>query len=86
MNAEHSISTLAVYCSASNSLNPEYYEIAAAVGQSIAEQGIRIVYGGGQVGLMGAVADGALNAGGQVVGVITEKLEHLELVTYQMQR
>ncbi len=70
---------LAVYCASSNHTLPRYGEAAYAVGQRLAERGIGVVYGGGSVGLMGKVADGALDAGGEVIGVIPRKLLDLEL-------
>lgn len=70
---------LCVYCGSSNSVDPEYLELAAELGRSAAAQGIGIVYGAGGVGLMGALANGALAAGGQVVGVIPEHIEQWEL-------
>lgn len=79
MQENNPISKVAIYCGASNNVDPRYYKIAAEVGATLANQGIGVVFGGGQVGLMGALADGALNAGGEIVGVITEKLQHLEL-------
>jgi uncharacterized protein (TIGR00730 family) len=59
---------------------PEYREAAAAFGQQLAERGIGLVYGGSGVGLMGAAADAALAAGGEVFGVIPEALLALEQV------
>ena len=52
---------------------------AAEVGRTLAGQGVEVVYGGGKVGLMGAVADGALAAGGTVIGVIPRALEDAEI-------
>jgi uncharacterized protein (TIGR00730 family) len=54
--------------------DPAYAAAAASLGGLLAERGIRLVYGGGQVGLMGVVADAALDNGGEVLGVITEAL------------
>ena len=68
-----------VYCGASNAASPAYYAAAWEVGQLLAARGIGIVYGGGSVGMMGAVADAALAAGGEVIGVIPSKLMDLEL-------
>jgi len=58
---------------------PEYVEAARAVGRHLAERGLGMVYGGGGVGLMGAAADGALGAGGEVVGVIPQSLFRKEI-------
>jgi uncharacterized protein (TIGR00730 family) len=65
---------IAVYCGSATPADPVYIETAANVGRTLAERGIGIVYGGGRLGLMGAVADAALAAGGDVIGVIPEAL------------
>jgi uncharacterized protein (TIGR00730 family) len=57
----------------------KYQELATATGEAIARSGITLVYGGGRVGLMGAVADGALNAGGNVIGIIPKFLAEKEI-------
>jgi hypothetical protein len=68
------IRTLGVYCGSSPGLLPEYKETATAFGAMLAREGITLVYGGGNVGLMGALADGVLEAGGKVIGVIPHAL------------
>jgi uncharacterized protein (TIGR00730 family) len=70
---------LAVYCGSASPQNPIYIETARAVGTSLARRGIGVVYGGGKVGLMGALADAALEAGGEVIGVIPEALVQAEV-------
>lgn len=70
---------IAVYCGSSPGNRPRYADAAFAFGEFLAERGIGVVYGGGRVGLMGRVADGALSRGGEVIGVIPEKLRALEL-------
>ncbi|MEQ1539102.1 MAG: TIGR00730 family Rossman fold protein [Sphingorhabdus sp.] len=65
---------LAVYCGSATPSDPIYLETARAVGAGLAQRGIGVVYGGGRLGLMGAVADAALAAGGEVIGVIPEAL------------
>jgi len=65
---------ICVFCGSSPGLSPAYSETAAEVGRRIAEGGDGLVYGGGSRGLMGALADAALAAGGHVVGVIPEAL------------
>jgi uncharacterized protein (TIGR00730 family) len=65
---------IAVYCGSATPEDPLYMECARAVGRGLAERGIGVVYGGGRLGLMGAVADAALTAGGEVIGVIPEAL------------
>ena len=71
---------VAVYCGSASPADPVYIESARMVGRSLAERGIGIVYGGGRLGLMGAVADSALAAGGEVIGVIPEALKRAEVV------
>lgn len=70
---------LAVYCGSATPGDPIYIEAARSVGRGLAERGIGVVYGGGRLGLMGAVADGALAAGGEVIGVIPEALVDAEV-------
>lgn len=70
---------LAVYCGSATPADPVYMETARGVGRSLAERGIGVVYGGGRLGLMGAVADGALEAGGEVIGVIPDALVNAEV-------
>ena len=64
------MSRICVYCGSSFGASPAYAAVAAAFGAACAARGLTIVYGGGRVGLMGALADSALAAGGQVIGVI----------------
>ena len=73
------IKRIVVYCGANAGNNPAYKSAAETVGRALAEQGIGLVYGGGGVGLMGVVADAALAAGGEVIGVIPEALKVLEV-------
>jgi uncharacterized protein (TIGR00730 family) len=70
---------LAVYCGSASPADPVYVESARHVGRSLAERGIGVVYGGGKLGLMGAVADSALEAGGEVIGVIPQALVNAEV-------
>jgi uncharacterized protein (TIGR00730 family) len=64
------MNSICVFCGSSDNVSAEYLTAARKMGQILAERKIRLVYGGGKTGLMGAVADGALEAGGEVVGVI----------------
>lgn len=66
--------SVAVYCGASSGTNEQFTQQAQAMGQALAERGQTLVYGGGRVGLMGAVADSALAHGGKVIGVIPDFL------------
>lgn len=65
---------IAVYCGSATPDDPRYLALAAEVGATLAARGIGVVYGGGTRGLMGALADAALAAGGEVIGVIPEAL------------
>ena len=65
---------LCVFCGSSPGHDPAYGELAAQLGRTLAERGIGVVYGGGRVGLMGVLADAALAAGGEVIGVIPKPL------------
>ena len=73
------MANLLVFCGSSSGYGDSFRAAAVDVGTAIAASGHRLVYGGGDVGLMGAVADAVLAAGGDVVGVITEHLAELEL-------
>ena len=73
------ISSICVYCGSRHGAQPGYSNTARRLGQEIARRGMRLVYGGGQVGLMGVVADAALAEGGEVVGVIPKNLENREV-------
>jgi uncharacterized protein (TIGR00730 family) len=68
-----------VFCGANPGESPQYLEAARTVGRTLAERGLVVVYGGGSVGLMGAVADAALATGGEVIGVIPRALQLREL-------
>src|SRR5512142_817811 len=68
-----------VFCGSSVGVNPEYARMARRLGGALARRGMGLVYGGGGIGLMGAVADAALDAGGEVVGVIPRALQLREL-------
>jgi len=65
---------LAVYCGSASPADPRYIELAYEVGAELTRRGIGVVYGGGRLGLMGALAKGALDLGGEVIGVIPEAL------------
>jgi uncharacterized protein (TIGR00730 family) len=68
------IRTVCVYCGSGPGTNPRFVEAAKAFGKILAENGIRLVYGGGSIGLMGAVATAALDHGGMVTGIIPDFL------------
>lgn len=71
--------SICVYCGSNAGSKPAYTERAIALGDRIAKEGLQLVYGGGNVGLMGIVADAVLAAGGEVVGVIPEQLVNWEV-------
>jgi uncharacterized protein (TIGR00730 family) len=73
------VKRIAVYCGSATPEDPRYIELAQQVGRTLATRGIGVVYGGGKLGLMGAVADSALAAGGEVIGVIPEALVNSEV-------
>jgi hypothetical protein len=67
-----------VYCASSEHCDRVYHDAASALGRALAEAGCTIVYGGGAVGLMGSLANGALSAGGDVVGIIPRFMTEIE--------
>jgi len=76
MNA---FSAVCVYCGSSSQVAQIYKDAATSLGQLLGERGIRVVYGGGRVGLMGLVADAALEKGGEVIGVIPRHIAEFEV-------
>ncbi|WP_413558643.1 TIGR00730 family Rossman fold protein [Bdellovibrio sp. HCB209] len=72
------IKRICVYCGANAGNHPEYAKVAKDLGHLLAEHGIELVYGGGKVGLMGTIADAVLEKGGQVTGIIPQKLVDME--------
>jgi uncharacterized protein (TIGR00730 family) len=70
---------ICVYCGSSSGFDPIYRESAANLGRILSARGIGIVYGGGKVGLMGTLADAALAAGGEVIGIIPHHLIAMEV-------
>ena len=74
-----SLRSLCVFCASSPGVDPAYMACARDFGALLAARGVRVVYGGGRVGLMGALAEGALHAGGTVVGVMPHALVAREI-------
>jgi uncharacterized protein (TIGR00730 family) len=70
---------IAVYCASNDGLHPQYLEAAREMGRVLATEGLSVVYGGGRVGLMGALADAAMAAGGEVIGVMPHGLVQREV-------
>ncbi|MBS0027991.1 TIGR00730 family Rossman fold protein [Chitinophaga sp. 22321] len=71
--------SIVVFCGSSAGESPVYMQQATMLGEALAKRGLTLVYGGANVGLMGAVADGALQAGGKVIGVLPHFLQQKEL-------
>jgi len=80
------MNSIAVYCGSSIGKDGIYREAAARLGRTLARKDIEIIYGGGKIGLMGIIADAALQAGGRVTGVIPGFLAELELAHGQLTR
>jgi len=81
--------SICIYCGASEKIHPDYKLAGRQMGRTLAENGIRLIYGGGKTGVMGAVADGTLEAGGEVTGVLvtsmnTPALAHLGLTVLEV--
>jgi len=72
--------SICVYCGSSESTRPEYLDLATRFGQALAARGLRLVYGGGSIGLMGRCARGAHEAGGEVLGIMPNFLARREVV------
>jgi uncharacterized protein (TIGR00730 family) len=74
------LKSICVYCGSNAGTDPQYTETAKALGAAMAEDGIRLVYGGGSVGLMGVIARSVLAAGGEATGIIPQFLKDRELM------
>jgi uncharacterized protein (TIGR00730 family) len=79
------IKSICVYCASGPGNNPAFMEAATELGRVLAENGIRLVYGGGSVGLMGALAESVLDHGGSVTGVIPDFLVNREHMLLRVQ-
>jgi len=73
------VNAICVFCGSSPGNDPAYAEAASQLGRTLAERNTTLVYGGGHVGLMGVVADAALGAGGEVIGVMPKSLVEREI-------
>jgi uncharacterized protein (TIGR00730 family) len=71
--------SICVFCGSSDAVHADYINAARQTGKLLAEKGIRLVYGGGKTGLMGAVANGAVEAGGEVIGIIIPSMNTVAL-------
>lgn len=73
------LNSICVFCGSNSGARPTYAAMARRVGTTLARRGLRLIYGGGRVGLMGTVADAALAAGGEVIGIIPRALAEREI-------
>jgi len=73
--SEPAAKQVCVFCGSSDEVAPVYLETAHAMGRGVARRGMTLVYGGGGTGMMGRLADGALEAGGRVIGILTEQFD-----------
>ncbi|MFK8036467.1 MAG: TIGR00730 family Rossman fold protein [Hyphomicrobiales bacterium] len=80
------ISSICVYCGAGSGTDPDHINAATALGSLIAEQGIRLIYGGGTMGMMGAVSDAVVDNGGKVTGIIPKFLLDMEGSSEELKR
>lgn len=79
MTSMANIKSLCVYCGSSDRGSPAHHDAALRLGQVMARAGIRLVYGGGRIGMMGRIADAVLESGGEVIGIIPQFLEQVEV-------
>lgn len=73
-------SSICVFCGSADGLSPRYYEVARQMGALLAQKRISLVYGGGRTGMMGALAEGVMQGGGEVIGIVPKGLESPQLV------
>ena len=79
-NMSYPYQSICVFCGSADGLAAEYYQAAHEMGRVIAQQGITLVFGGGRTGMMGALAEGALQQGGEVIGIVPKGLESPQLI------
>lgn len=80
------MNSICVFCGSSDAVHPDYLAAARQMGRVLARRGIRLIYGGGRTGLMGAVADGTLEAGGEAIGVIIPSMNTAALARSELTR
>ena len=80
MTCTNNISSITVFCGSADGLNSDFLDAAYQTGKILANNHIRLVYGAGKTGLMGAIAEGALNAGGEVIGIVPGNLNTPQLI------
>ncbi len=86
MVAKNNIRRICVYCGSADGVKSDFYQAAYQTGKLLAENAIEIVYGAGKTGLMGALADGALEAGGVVIGIVPDNLNQGQLIHSHLSR
>ncbi len=79
MTSMANIKSLCVYCGSSDRGSPTHHDAALRLGGVMAKAGIRLVYGGGRIGMMGRIADAVMERGGEVIGIIPQFLEQVEV-------
>ena len=79
MTSMANIKSLCVYCGSSDRGSPAHHDAALRLGGTMAKAGIRLVYGGGRIGMMGRIADAVMDSGGEVIGIIPQFLEQVEV-------
>lgn len=79
-----SIKSLTIYCSSSDKLSKDYYNLADKIGAFLAKKSIRIIYGGGKTGLMGKISKSSTKIGGKVIGIIPKNLVKKEKISYEI--
>jgi uncharacterized protein (TIGR00730 family) len=78
--------SICVYCGSADRASRKYFQAARRMGETLARQGLTLIYGGGRTGLMGALADSVLENGGQVIGVIVASMNTPELAHTRLTR
>lgn len=78
--------SICVYCGSADTVHPDFKLAGRQMGHALAENGIRLIFGGGKTGIMGALADGVLEAGGEVTGVIVESMNTPALAHFGLTR
>lgn len=78
------IKSLTIYCSSSNFLNKEFYDLANQIGTFLSNKGITIIYGGGKVGMMGEISKSAIKNNGRVIGIIPKFLQTKEIIDLEI--
>ena len=78
------IKSLTIYCSSSDKLTKDYYDLAEKIGLFLASKSIKIIYGGAKIGIMGEIAKSSTIIGGEVIGIIPKFLATKEKINYSI--